>query len=211
MKAVKLLLIITLSLLKWNVLMAQNLEYYAGHKRTGVDVMWFKNFKDAKDKKTPFLFFSRNRASTDYHGAPTSFGSTNAVSYNLKNGLGVVGVASFLNAGFTPKAGIQYFRQKGSFMFFGWLVTDLKKNGSADLFGLFRYVPAINSQWKIFSQLELFPVYNPSLKFWNLTQRVRLGTKYHLWAAGLMLDLNQQGKIKFTTYENIGGFLRYDF
>ncbi|MFN8357369.1 MAG: hypothetical protein U0Y10_23130 [Spirosomataceae bacterium] len=189
----------------------QSLETYAGHKRIGVDLMWFKNFKNAKDERTPFLFFSRNRASTDYQNAPTAFGSTNAVSYNFKNGVGFVTVASFLNSGFTPKLGVQYFKQKGDFMFFGWWVADLRREGSLDLFGLFRYQPTIKNQWKGFFQAELFPVFNPTTSVWNITQRLRLGGKRHSWAGGLMMDLNQTGKDSFTTTNNIGAFVRYDF
>jgi hypothetical protein len=193
------------------VLNAQSVEIYAGHKRVGIDLMWFKNFKNPKNETTPFLFFSRNRANTDYQNSPTAFGSTNAVSYNFKNGLGIVGVASLLNAGFTPKVGIQYYQQKGNFMFFGWLVTDVKKENNVDLFGLFRYQPTINHQWKGFFQAEVFPVYNPKNQFWSLTQRFRLGAKYHAWAGGAMLDFNQSGKSTFTLTQNIGAFIRYDF
>ncbi|HEX4958833.1 MAG TPA: hypothetical protein VFV46_11695, partial [Lacibacter sp.] len=84
-------------LLLFNALVSQGqmFEFYAGHQRTGVDIMWFKNFKNNKEERTPFLFFSRNRASVDYKNSPTLFGSTNAVSYNFKNGLGIVTVASF--------------------------------------------------------------------------------------------------------------------
>jgi len=194
-----------------SVAIAQSIEYYAGDERNGVDLMWFENFKNFKGEKSSFLFFSRNRASVDYHNSPTAFGSTNAISYNFKNGFGVVTVASFLNLGFTTKAGIQFNTQKGNFMFFGWAVAELKNKGNIDVFGLFRYQPKINEQWKFFSQLELFPVYNHSSEMWNITQRVRLGTKYQNVAFGLMTDLNQSGKSNFTTNENIGGFLRYDF
>lgn len=138
-------------------------------------------------------------------------GSTNAISYNFKNGLGIVTVASFLNSGFVPKAGFQFYKQKGDFMFFGWIVADIKKEGNIDIFGLFRYQPKINEQWNVFNQIELFPVYNPSSEFWNITQRIRLGVKYQNVAFGLMTDLNQSGMSNFTTTENIGGFLRYEF
>lgn len=205
-----LILSVTLLLLQSRVT-AQSVEAYAGHKRIGVDLMWFKNFKNAQAARTPFLFFSRNRASTDYHNAPTAFGSTNAVSYNFKNGLGVVAVASLLNAGFTPKAGLQLYKNKGDFMFFGWLVADLKKEGQIDLFGLFRYQPAINDRWKGFGQLELFPVYNPGAEIWSITQRLRLGARYHTWAGGFMADFNQTGKNNFAQTYNLGGFLRHEF
>jgi len=208
---VKLILFILATFLFRSVAIAQSVEYYAGDKRNGVDLMWFKNFKNLKGEKSSFLFFSRNRASVDYHNAPTAFGSTNAISYNFKNGIGVVTVASFLNSGFTPKAGIQFYKQNGNFMFFGWAVAEFKDEGTIDVFGLFRYQPKLDEQWKILSQLELFPVYNPSNEFWNITQRVRIGVKYQNIAFGLMTDLNQSGKSDFTTTENSGGFLRYDF
>lgn len=190
---------------------AQSVETYAGHKRAGVDLMWFKNIKNSKDERTPFLFFSRNRASTDYHNAPTAFGSTNAVSYNFKSGLGIVAVGSFLNAGFTPKAGLQLVKIKGDFLFFGWLVADLKKQGNVDIFGMFRWQPQLNAQWRVFSQVELFPVYSPVSGVWNLTQRLRLGIRHRAWAAGGMADFNQAGKDDFVTAHNIGGFLRHEF
>jgi hypothetical protein len=190
---------------------SQSVETYAGHKRAGVDLMWFKYIKNKKDEKTPFLFFSRNRASTDYENTPTAFGSTNAVSYNFKNGLGLVAVGSFVNAGLTPKAGVQYVKMQGDFLFFGWLVADLKKEGSVDLFGMFRWQPKLKEQWRLFSQLELFPVYNPASGFLSLTQRLRLGGKYRSWTAGLMADFNQSGVENFTRTNNVGGFLRHDF
>ncbi|MBL7814360.1 MAG: hypothetical protein JNL70_05065 [Saprospiraceae bacterium] len=190
---------------------AQSAETYAGHKRIGVDLMWFKNFKNTKEERTPFLFFSRNRASTDYKNTPTAFGSTNAVSYNFKNGLGIVVVASFVNTGFISKSGVQLVKTKGDFLYFGWLVADLKKGGSVDLFGLFRYQPKINEKWRAFGQLELFPVYNLTSEIWNITQRLRLGAKYHTWAGGFMADFNQSGKDNFTKTNNLGGFWRYEF
>lgn len=190
---------------------AQSVETYAGHKRVGADLMWFKSFKNKQDNRTPFLFFSRNRVSTDYHNAPTAFGSTNAVSYNFKNGVGLVAVGSFLNAGFTPKAGVQLVKIKGDFLFFGWLVVDLKKAGNVDLFGLFRWQPKMSEKWRLFSQIELFQVFYPKNASWNMTQRLRLGAKQGSWAAGFMADFNQVGAGDFLKTKNLGGFLRYDF
>lgn len=194
-----------------NVAIAQSVEYYAGSNRNGVDLMWFKNFKNLKGDKSPILFFSRNRASVDYHNSPTAFGSTNAISYNFKNGLGIVAVASFLNSGFTSKAGIQFNKQIRDFMFFGWVVNELKSEGNIDVFGLFRYQPKINEQWSVYSQYELFLVYHLANKFWNTTQRARLGVKYQNIAFGLMIDLNHTRINNPTSNENIGGFVRYDF
>lgn len=198
-------------LLCGSIAAAQSVEAYLGHQRAGVDLMWFSNFKDAKGERTPFLFFSRNRASTDYYHSPTAFGSTNAVSYNFKNGLGLVAVGSYLNTGLTPKAGVQFVKMKGDFLFFGWLVADLKKEGNLDLFGMFRWQPKLSENWRLFSQLELFPVFKPQNEFWNITQRVRIGAKHRTWAAGLMADFNQSGKTDFVQSNNWGGFLRHDF
>ncbi|MCU0341557.1 MAG: hypothetical protein MUE30_16900 [Spirosomaceae bacterium] len=190
---------------------AQAVEVYAGHKRAGVDLLWFKNFKNKQEERTPFLFFSRNRASVAYQDSPTAFGSTNAVSYNFKNGIGIVAVGSFLNAGFTPKIGLQYFKQKGDFMFFGWAVADFEKESNIDVFALLRCTPKIKTHLNGFGQLEFFPVYNPSSEVWNITQRLRLGLKYHTWAAGFMADFNQTGKNTFMATHNLGIFLRNEF
>lgn len=190
---------------------AQTVELYAGHERAGVDLMWFKFFQNPKGERSPFLYFSRNRASADYKNSPTAFGSTNAVSYNFRNGVGIVAVGSFVNAGLIPKAGVQYVKTQGDFLFFGWLVADLKKEGNLDLFGMFRWQPPINERWRWFSQLELFPVYKPASEEWNLTQRLRLGAKYQAWAAGGMADFNQSGPGISQTSANYGVFLRRDF
>ena len=193
---------------------SQSVETYAGQKRAGVDVLWFKNFASRHKNRSPWLFFSRTRASVDYHHTPTAFGTTNAVSYNFKSGLGIVAVSTLLNTGLIGKAGIQYYHGNKDFLFFGWLVADLKKHGNIHLFGLFRYQPAFqksNPNWKLFTQLELFPVFSPHNKNWNLTQRVRVGVKYQSWAAGWMSDFNQTGRVTFQTTNNLGGFLRYDF
>ncbi|WP_144883981.1 hypothetical protein [Lacibacter cauensis] len=190
---------------------AQMVEYFAGDKRTGIDIMWFKNFQNKQKAKTAFLYFSRNRASVSYKQGSAAMGSTNAVSYNFKNGLGLVTVASFVNAGFVPKAGVQYYRQSGNFMFFGWLVSDIKKQGNVDLFGLFRYQPTVSENWRGLLQMELFPVYQPSSELWNIIERVRLGAKYRAWSRGLMMDFQQTGKNNFIGTSNLGAFIRYEF
>jgi hypothetical protein len=194
-----------------NTVFAQTTEAYVANKRYGVDIMWFKFIQNFEHENTRVLFFSRNRASSDYDNTFGAFGSVNAFSYNFKNGVGIVSVGTFLNAGFTPKAGVQYYKQKGDFMFFGWAVADIKRNGNIDVFGLFRFQPALNEKWKLFSQVELFPVYNPSNNFWFLTERARLGLKIDKLTIGFMADFNQFGSQKFTSQTNMGGFARYEF
>jgi len=189
---------------------AQSVELYAGHKRAGTDILWFKRFNSANNT-SPFIFFSRNRASVDYHQSPTIFSSTHAVSYNNKKGLGWVLVASMLNNSITAKTGLQYVKISSKWMMFGWLVADLKKKGNVDLFVLMRYQPGLTKHTKLFSQAELFPVYQPSTGNWNLTQRARLGIRYKTFVMGAMADFNQAGHHVFTTTINAGAFVRYDF
>lgn len=190
---------------------AQTTEMYAGNKRHGVDIMWFKNFTFSSGNKSRWLFFSRNRASINKENTIGLFGSTNAISYNFNNGVGLVTVAGFLNSGLTTKAGIQYVKAQGNWLFFGWLVRDIKTNGNIDLFGLFRYQPNLKGEVKGMIQVELFPTLQMETKFINFTQRLRIGPKINRLSMGLMADWNQTGKKNLTTTENYGAFLRYDF
>jgi hypothetical protein len=190
--------------------MAQQVEYYYGDSRQGIDILWFSTFKNDAGKATPWLFFSRNRSSVD-NDDRSAFGSTNAVSYHFKNGLGIVGVGFYGASGFVPKAGVQYVKAKGDFLFFGWAVADLESDGNIDVFGLFRWTPALKKEWKLFAQAELFPVHTPSSGLWNITRRVRLGPKHRTWSGGMMADFNQAGKDTFTRTRNIGAFIRHDF
>lgn len=204
------ILILSVALIGYcGIATSQSVEFYAGHQRSGVDIMWFRNFRNFRNEASPLLFFSRNRASVDNGNA--AFGSTNAVSWNFRSGIGLVAVGSFLGGGFTPKAGLQYYRQRGDLMCFGWLVADLQRNGNVDLFGMFRYSPAMRSGWRIFSQLELFPVYRTATGTFHLTQRLRVGPRYKAWATGLMVDLNRGLERDGVSFWNTGGFLRYDF
>ena len=96
-------------------------------------------------------------------------------------------------------------------MFFGWIVAGLKKNPGADLFGMFRYQPALSKKMRLFSQVELFPIYNFKDEFWNITERLRGGIKLNKTSFGLMTDFNQSGKKNLTPTENTGVFLRHEF
>jgi hypothetical protein len=190
---------------------AQSVELYGGTERSGVDLMWFRYLKHKENQSTPFLFFSRNRASTGYKTSGSLMGSTNAISYNFKTGLGLVLVGSFLNSGFTGKTGVQFYRQKSKWLFFGWLVADIKRSGNMDLFGMFRYTPDIDHTWKLFSQVEVFPIYQLKSGIWNVTERLRLGFKKTNWTGGLMMDLNQHSVGSLQAKNNMGIFIRHDF
>lgn len=190
---------------------AQSVEAYSGNRRAGVDIMWFRYVKRKDERPSPLLFFSRNRAGIDYKGSPTLFSSTHAFSYNFKGLLGLVAVGSFLNAGLTPKAGLQYHRMSKDFLFFGWMVADLRRKGAVDVFGMFRYIPALADGWKAFTQIELFPVLQTGSKTKTYTQRLRIGVKRTSWSTGLMQDLNLYRSPNFPNISNIGLFFRQDF
>lgn len=191
---------------------AQSTEFYAGDDRYGIDLMWYKFFHYDDGTNSPWLFFSRNRANNDYKNSPTLFGSTNAISYNLNNGIGFVAVGSFLNAGFLGKLGLQYVHSAEETLVFGWIVADIKKQGAVDMFALLRYQPPLDETWKIFAQAELFPVFNPTTDILNAVQRLRLGLRHNAIAGGIMTDFQQiVHHTTVSTTENIGLFVRYEF
>lgn len=208
---IKTWLAISATVLSVTVADAQSVEAYAGNHRAGIDLMWLRTVKRKDDRPTPLLYFSRNRAGVAYKGSPTLFASTNAVSCNFKGGIGLVAVGSFLNAGFTPKAGLQYHRQSKDFLFFGWMVADLSRKGAIDVFGMFRYTPPIATGWKGFTQLELFPVLQTASKARTYTQRLRLGVKRTSWSTGLMHDLSVYRSNTSSNSWNLGVFFRQDF
>lgn len=212
------ILSIFLSATHSNVFAQIPVEYFAGHKRSTVDVMFFRNFKNKEEKDSRFLFFNRNRASVDYRMTDTEYlpqyGFTEALSYNhpkLK-GLAPVAVAQFLNSGVYPKAGIQYAHVNANFTLFTWLVYELKESGNTDCFLLMRYTPAISDRFNLFTQLELISALpsDQSLNY-NFIQRLRLGGKWNKWQVGLGADFGQNGRSTFMKSNNLGIFLRYEF
>lgn len=180
-------------------------EVLVGHERTRVDMLWFKPFKADK----PWLFFNRNNVSID-HSNRTSFQSIAAVSYNLKNGVGVVANATFNGSGFFPKAGVQLFKKKGHFTLFGWAVSEMLKDPDFDVFVLARYEPPITGKIKLFTQLELFTVFNVDGHVLS-AQRLRLGISWNHWQIGPGCDFTTTTTDSPFATRNIGGFLRREF
>jgi hypothetical protein len=185
-------------------------EAFAGHERTTADVLWFRYFKNTSEENSRFLFFNRSRASVDYHNK-TAFGLTSAVSYNFTSGIGIVAVAQFLNTGFYPKAGIQFFTRKKTFTLFTWLVTETRSDPSLDFFILSRYEPALTEKLTLFSQAELVNTTDRH-GYYQFIQRIRLGVGFRqAWQTGFGADLQQAGKKTFATAQNLGVFIRKEF
>lgn len=206
-------------LLSGGITMAQiPTEVFVGHKKTTVDIMFFKFFKNKTGNNSKFLFFNRNRAGIDYAMTKTTnlpqFGFTEALSYNHEKlkGLAPVVVAGILNSGVYPKAGIQFVKIKKDYTIFTWVVTETKKDPNFDIFFLARYTPALSNTCHLFSQVELvnaFPTVDQ--KNYAFTQRFRLGLKIKEFQFGFGLDVSQFGNGNFTTSNNIGGFFRYEY
>lgn len=215
----KLILVVLATLLTRIVASSQiPVEAFAGNKKATLDIMFFKFIKNKDGQQSNFLFFNRNRTSVDYKMNTTAFlplfGFTEAFSYNHKKlkGLAPVFVLSILNSGVNPKAGIQYSRVKKDFTLFSWVVTETVKNPKVDIFFLGRFIPKLSKNWNLFSQIELIQTL-PTLKQRNFsfTQRFRFGLKLKEFQFGLGIDLAQLGRNSFTSTQNKGAFLRYEF
>lgn len=212
------LLLMVMFLLR-NIAIAQiPVEVFAGHKKTTVDVMFFKFLKNKAGQPSKFLFFNRNRASIDYAITKTTnlpqFGFTEAVSYNNQKlkGFAPVAVVQILNKGISPKAGIQFAKINKDYTIFSWAVSETLSKPNLDFFFLGRYTPKLTDKLNLFSQIELINTF-PSTQQNSLafTQRFRLGLKLKEFQFGAGLDLTQQGKGVFIKTENFGAFTRYEF
>ncbi|MBL7788839.1 MAG: hypothetical protein JNL75_03265 [Chitinophagales bacterium] len=215
----KIFFVIMAMLLFRGIVFAQiPVEVFVGHKKATADIMFFKFLKNKERNNSKFLFFNRNRASIDYAMTKTTnlpqFGFTEAISYNHENlkGFAPVIVASILNKGVYPKAGIQFAKIKKEYTIFSWLVTETLKEPNIDFFFLARYTPKLTEKLNLFSQVELVNAFpTVAQNTFSFTQRFRLGLKVKEFQFGAGLDLSQLGREDFITTENFGGFLRYEF
>ncbi len=215
----KVALLIIVSLLIWGETFSQiPVEVFGGNEKTTIDILFFKYIRNKEEKNSKFLFFNRNRMSIDYRQTSTAylptFGFTEAISYNhpkLK-GFAPVALVQIFNAGFFPKAGIQYFYGKKEFTFFSWVVTEMKNTPTIDFFMLTRFEPKLSEKVNLFTQLELInPFPTNEIENYSFTQRIRVGIKMTEWQFGFGSDFNEFGRASFTNTSNIGAFIRYEF
>lgn len=193
-------------------------EVFGGDKKSTIDIMFFRFIKNKEGQNSPFLFFNRNRSSIDYKMTETTnlpqFGFTEALSYNhpkLK-GFAPVVVASILNRGVYPKAGIQYAKIKKDLLVFSWLVCETLKSPNIDFFFLGRYTPKLTDHINLFAQIEFVNVFPTALSNnYSFTQRMRLGLKLKEFQFGAGIDMNETGRNQYNSTLNAGGFLRYEF
>jgi hypothetical protein len=214
----KLFFVLIAMLLIRGVAVAQiPVEVFGGHKKTTLDIMFFKYFKDKSGNKSKFLFFNRNRASIDYQMTSTSFlpqfGFTEAISFNhpkLK-GFAPVAVGQLVGTGVYTKAGFQFAYLKKDILIFTWLVSETKRDPTIDIFFLGRFTPKLTEKINLFSQLELINAAPTMIeKNYLFTQRIRLGLKMKAFQFGIGADFTQSGRASFSKNENLGVFLRHE-
>lgn len=213
------LLVIHAMLLSAGIAWAQlPVEVMAGHKKTTVDVMFFRYFKNREARPSKWLFFNRNRASIDYKMTRTTdlpqFGCTEAISFNHEKlkGFAPVAVVSILNRGVYPKMGVQYVKMNNSLTLFSWVVIETLNRPNIDFFFLGRYTPRLTDKVHLYTQLELVNAF-PSVQENNFSfiQRLRVGLKIKACQLGAAADISEAGRNNYVTTNNIGGFLRYEF
>ena len=211
--------ILIVTIIKINIAIAQiPVEVFVGEKKATLDIMFFKFFNNYENKNSKFLFFNRNRASIDYQMTESTnlpqFGVTTAISFNDDKfkGFAPVVVASILNKGVYPKAGIQFVKIKKNLTIFSWVVTEILEKPNVDFFFLARFTPKLSDKLNLYTQLELVNAF-PTLSENNfsLTQRIRLGIKVKELQFGLGVDLNQIGRSNLNSTNNFGTFIRYEF
>lgn len=217
--SIKIFSVITAMLLFRGIAVAQiPVEVFGGDKKTTVDIMFFKYFKNKEKQNSKFLFFNRNRASIDYKMTETTnlpqFGFTEAISYNHQKlkGFAPVAVLQIFNKGVYPKAGIQFAKIQKDYTIFSWLVCETLANPTIDFFFLGRYTPKLTERLNLFTQIELVNALPSTTKNnFNFVQRIRLGIKLKEFQFGAGIDLVENGRAIYSNTNNIGGFLRYEF
>jgi len=215
----KLTLLVTAMLLTGGMAVAQiPVEVFGGNKKSTLDIMFFKYFKNKSGANSRLLFFNRNRLSVDYKLTTTTilpqFGFTEAISYNHEKlkGFAPVIVAQAFNSGVYAKAGFQYAYVKKEILIFSWMISETKKKPNLDFFLLWRYTPGLTDKINIFSQLELVNAFpTVSQKDFTFTQRIRLGLKLKAIQFGIAADFSEIGRTQLSQIKNIGGFLRYEY
>ena len=212
------LVVMAVVLLKGAAIAQIPVEVFIGDKKTTVDIMFFRFFKNSAGESSKFLFFNRNRVAVDYEMNRTEnlpqFGFTGAVSYNLPmlKGFAPVFVGQVFNQGIYPKAGIQYVHFTSQITVFSWFVSETLQNPRRDYYILFRFTPRISEKTGLFLQAEClntFPT-NQSAKF-SFSQRIRVGLKNKNFQFGIGADLAETGRDLMTLTANTGLFLRYEF
>jgi hypothetical protein len=203
MKISKLLVLVAVLVFNSNVA-AQSLELMTGNERIFADAQWLKFMDDGYR----WSLFSRSRATVSYDDDTDLF--TGAyLNYTTKVGLGGSLVGRISSNGSGGDAGVHIFKAKGKWTLFGLASISLSDQNQYSWFSIFRYRPAINEQWKLYSSLELFTIINRDGHVFSV-QRIRIGLDYQGFQFGLANNSSEAG-IELVANHNYGLFIRKQF
>lgn len=197
--------LILLLVLTWcSYVQAQSLELMAGNQRIFVDAQWLKPI----DTELQWSIFSRTRATVDYDNNTNLFTGT-YFNYTTKIGLGGSVVGKIGNNGAGVDAGVHIFKNKKNWMLFGLASVGLKSKLEYSWFSIFRFTPKIGANWKLYTSLELFSLFDKNGSVFNV-QRVRLGLDRKGYQFGLASNLSETvNPLVFDN--NFGVFIRKSF
>ncbi len=199
---------------------AQNVELLVGHQRATQDVMFFTFFElpargEGQPSRSDLLVFFRARAGVGYQAADSApqFGLTSALSWNpaVLHGFAPVLVGQVFNKGPVAKAGIQYARVSRQLTVFSWVVSELKRTPSVDVFALGRWLHPLGELLALVFHVEALASFPTSAEQpFAFTERVRVGLQVHRVQLGPGLDVGHVGRGDFSHTLNVGGFVRVE-
>ena len=193
-----------------NVLNAQtitgSIETIASAKNTILDS------KLSLDLSKEINLFARNRTTFDYQSGQKKPFTLTDLSYNWKNGLGIVAETQFSGEGNPdPRLGVQYFKKIGSVSIYTMGTVGDTQGVNGEILARLRYSQPFTSNLEGIMQLETITDFNRRITF--ATQRCRLGMgigkKIEFGFAAEMVEIPLKKKIN-TNYQ-LGGYLSYKF
>ena len=182
----------------------QSLEIMPGTERVFIDAQYLK-FLDGAKKVS---LFSRSRATSSYTNGATDLFTGAYLNYTTTTGFGgtVLGRISSNNAGID--AGIHYFKATKSFMIYALPSININDELLYSWFSILRFTPALKSNWKLYTSLELFSAFNDNGHLASV-QRIRIGFDKFGYQFGAAVNINES---RFAdTDVNPGIFIRKQF
>ena len=182
----------------------QSLELMVGHERLFADVQWLKFI----DEHKKFSLFSRTTATVDYDNNTGLFSGA-YLNYTSKLGIGGSLVGRVTGNGASTDVGLHISKGTSDWMLFGIASISLKSELEYSWFSIFRYTPKLKDDWRLYSGLELFTLFNQNNHVISV-QRIRLGLDYKGLQFGVGGNVSQLGT-DWAGSSNIGGFVRKVF
>ena len=152
--------------------------------------------------------FSRTTATIDYNNN-TSLFSGAYLNYTSKSGFGGSLVGRVTGNGASTDIGVHFSKLKSDWMLFALSSISIKSELEYSWFSIFRYTPTLKNDWKLYSGLELFTLFNQNNHVISV-QRIRLGLDYHGFQFGVGGNIAHLGT-DWESGTNIGGFIRKTF